>query len=317
MLTFLGEALKIYGRELWQLVPAFLLGVGIAAAIKTFQWDLKLRAYLRDSGAATIPLAVFLGVFSPLCACGVLPIIIPLAVTGVPLPPLLALLATSPLMSPDALTITWAGLGPALAYTKIASAIGMGFLVGGVTYLLEKRSNFTENIIKIKPVYTGDGSLATAYDIACANDITVPTMVVIPRKNRLLFFLERARDTSWFVGKFLLLAVALQVLMEMVIPMDFVKVLAGKPQVTSLLWAAVLGAPLPAHQVPVVPITRGLLDLGMDPGAAATFLVAGPVTSIPALLVLWKIFERRLFFLYLGLCLSGAVLTGLIFRAIT
>ena len=310
------EAVGMYGRELYQLLPAFILGVALAATIKTFKWDLRLRAYMRDSGAATIPLAVVLGVFSPLCACGVLPIVIPLAVSGVPLPPLLALLATSPLMSPDALTITWAGLGPALAWTKIISAVGMGFLVGGVTYVLEKRSNFSNDIIRIKPVFEEDGSLASAYDIACANEITVPTMVVRPRDSKVLFFLDRARDTSWFVGKFLLLAVALQVVLELAVPMDAIRFIAGDSGVTSLLWAAILGAPLPAHQVPVVPITRGLLDLGMDPGAAATFLVAGPVTSIPALLVLWKIFERRLFFLYLGLCLTGAVATGLIFRAV-
>jgi uncharacterized membrane protein YraQ (UPF0718 family) len=54
----------------------------------------------------------------------------------------------------------------------------------------------------------------------------------------------------------------------------------------------------------------------MDPGAAATFLVAGPVTSIPALVVIWKIFEKRLFFVYLALCLTGAVATGLIFRMV-
>ncbi|MCJ7500991.1 permease [bacterium] len=113
----------------------------------------------------------------------------------------------------------------------------------------------------------------------------------------------QSRDTSWFVGKFLLLAVALQVVLELAVPMDAIKSIAGGSDVTSLLWAAVLGAPLPAHQIPVVPITRGLLDLGMDPGAAPTFLVAGPVTSIPALLVLWKVFERRLFF-----CTSGYVL---------
>ena len=307
----------MYGRELFQLLPAFILGVGIAATIKTFQWDLRLRAYMRDSGAATIPLAVFIGIFSPLCACGVLPIVIPLALSGVPLPPLLALLATSPLMSPDALTITWAGLGPALAYTKIISAAGMGFLVGGVTYVLEKRSNFSEGVVKILPVYEKDGSLASAYDIACANEITVPTMVVRPRDSKLHFFLDRARDTSWFVGKFLLLAVALQVLLEMAVPMDAIRILADDSGVTSLFWAAILGVPLPAHQIPVVPVTRGLLDLGMDPGAAATFLVAGPVTSIPALLVLWKIFERRLSYMYLGLCLTGAVATGLIFRVVT
>jgi len=310
------EAGRMYARELSSLLPAFILGVFLAATIKTFQWDLRLRAHMRDSGAATIPLAVFLGLFSPLCACGVLPIIIPLAVSGVPLPPLLALLATSPLMSPDALTITWAGLGPALAWVKIISAAGMGFLVGGVTYFLDKKSYFTKEIIRIKPVFEEDGALASAYDIACANEIRVPTMIVRPRASKVVFFLERARDTSWFVGKFLLLAVALQVIMELAVPMDIIRSMAGGSNMASLLWAAVLGAPLPAHQVPVVPITRGLLDLGMDPGAAATFLVAGPVTSLPALLVLWKIFQRRLFYLYLGLCLAGAVATGLIFRMV-
>lgn len=307
----------MYGRELLQLLPAFFLGVVLAATIKTFKWDLSLRAYMRDSGAATIPLAVFIGIVSPLCACGVLPVVIPLAVSGVPLPPLLALLATSPLMSPDALTITWAGLGPALAWTKILSAVSMGFLVGGVTYILEKKGTFSKNMVRIKPVFEKDGSLAPACDIACANDIQVPTMVVKQRESRSLFFLERARDTSWFIGKYLLLAIALQVLLELTVPADVMRMLAGGSGAGSLFMAAVLGAPLPAHQIPVVPIIRGLLDLGMDPGAAATLLVSGPVTSIPALLVLWKIFEHRLFYVYLGLCLSGAVATGMLFRMLS
>jgi uncharacterized membrane protein YraQ (UPF0718 family) len=310
------EMFQVYLRELWQMVPAFMLGVGLAAFIKTFKWDLKLRDHMRDSGHATIPLAVFLGVFSPLCACGVLPVVIPMAVSGVPLAPLMALLATSPLMSPDAFTITWSGLGPQMAWAKLISSIFMGSMVGYVTYLIEKRSNFARDIVRIKPLYDDDGELAPAYDIACEHDITLPTMVVIQRDNRLLFFLERARDTGWFVGRFLLAAVAIQVLMEFFVPMDLIRALAGKPDTTSLLWAAVLGAPLPAHQVPVVPILRGLLDLGMDSGAAVTFLVAGPVTSIPALLVIWKIFERRLFFLYLSLCLFGAVIAGFTYRLV-
>ncbi|UCF31746.1 MAG: permease [bacterium] len=314
-LGILTEALTLYVRELARMVPAFLIGVGVAATIKTFQWDLKLRAYMRQSGAATIPLAVFLGVFSPLCACGVLPIVIPLAVSGVALGPLMALLATSPLMSPDAFSITWAGLGPTMAWVKLISAAGMGITVGSVTYLFEKRSKFRDDIVKIGPVHLEDGSLASAYDIACAHDIRIPTMVVKQRENRLLFFLERARDTALFMGKFLLAAIALQVVMEMSIPTDFIKVLAGRSDASSLLAAALLGAPLPAHQVPVVPILKGLMDLGMDRGAAVTFLVAGPVTSLPALLVLWKVFHRRLFWLYLGLCLSGAVAAGAIFRA--
>lgn len=316
MAAYFSQGLDIFITELWRMVPALLIGVGVAALIKTYKWDLTLRAYMVRKGNATIPLAVLLGVFSPLCACGVLPIVIPLAVTGVPLPPLLALLATSPLMSPDAFSITWAGLGPVMAWTKLVTAVGMGLLVGTVTYLLEKRNIFPEGLVKIKPVYDDEGNLASAYDIACANDISIPTMVVNPRDNRFRFFLDRAKDLTLFMGKFLVMAVALQVLMELFLPMEAVRFLAGKANTPSLFWAAFLGAPLPAHQILVVPVLRGLLDLGMDKGAAVTFLVAGPVTSIPALLVIWRIFHRRLFFTYLGLCLAGAVVAGAIFRVV-
>ncbi len=311
------EITRLFIRELWQLVPAFLIGVGVAAFIKTFQWDLKLRAYMRESGRTSIALAVFLGVFSPLCACGVLPIVLPMAVAGVPLPPLLALLATSPLMSPDAFAITWAGLGPSMAWAKLTSAVGMGLLVGSVTYFLEKRNIFTRDIIRIRPVERGEGDPASAIDIACANEIFIPTMAIRERDSKWLFFLDRARDTSLFIGKFLVLAVAIQVVMEMFLPIEAVIRLAGRPDFSSLIASAFLGVPLPAHQVPVVPILSGLMDLGMDRGAAVTFLVAGPVTSIPALVVLWKVFRRRVFTVYLTLCLAGAVAAGAIYRAVT
>jgi hypothetical protein len=36
------EAVGMYGRELYQLLPAFILGVALAATIKTFKWDLRL-----------------------------------------------------------------------------------------------------------------------------------------------------------------------------------------------------------------------------------------------------------------------------------
>ena len=310
------EAVRLFIKELWQLVPAFLVGVAVAAFIKTFQWDLKLRAYMRESGTASIALAVFLGVFSPLCACGVLPIVLPLAVAGVPLPPLLALLATSPLMSPDAFAITWAGLGPSMAWAKLISAVGMGLLVGSVTYLLEKRNIFTRDMIRINPVQSGEGDPASAIDVACANEISIPTMAIRERESKWLFFLDRARDTSLFIGKFLVLAVAIQVVMEMFLPMEAVIRFAGRPDFSSLIASAFLGVPLPAHQVPVVPILSGLLDLGMDPGAAVTFMVAGPVTSIPALVVIWKVFHRRVFAVYISICLAGAIAAGGIFRAV-
>jgi len=314
---FLRSAGLLFLKEAWRMVPAFLLGVGLAAFIKTFRWDLRLRAWMISVGGAGVPFAVFLGIVSPLCACGVLPIVIPMALSGIPLSTVLAFLAASPLMSPDSFIITWQGLGEQMAWVKLASAAGMGFLVGGVTYLLEKRGRLTGGVVRLKPVYQKDGSLAPAYQIACANDFTLPTMTVRERSSRWAFFLDRAWDMARITGRYLLPALVLQVAMELLLPLDMVRFLAGRSDWSSLLLAAVVGVPLPAHQVAVVPVLKGLLDLGMDRGAAVTFLVAGPVTSLPALAVLWRMFRPGLFWLYLGLCLGGAVAAGALFRLLS
>ena len=48
----------------------------------------------------------------------------------------------------------------------------------------------------------------------------------------------------------------------------------------------------------------------MVPGAAIAFLIAGPVTTIPAMTAVYGIVHRRLFALYLGIGLLGAMIMG-------
>lgn len=54
----------------------------------------------------------------------------------------------------------------------------------------------------------------------------------------------------------------------------------------------------------------------MDGGAAMAFLISGPVTSIPALVLLFSVFQRSVLWLYLLVSLGGAVLFGLFFQLI-
>jgi uncharacterized membrane protein YraQ (UPF0718 family) len=54
----------------------------------------------------------------------------------------------------------------------------------------------------------------------------------------------------------------------------------------------------------------GLLAQGMQPGAAIAFLIAGPVTTVPAMSAVWGVVTRRVFAVYLGVSLLGAVILG-------
>jgi uncharacterized membrane protein YraQ (UPF0718 family) len=55
----------------------------------------------------------------------------------------------------------------------------------------------------------------------------------------------------------------------------------------------------------------GLLNQGMNPAAAIAFLIAGPTTTLPAMAAVWPLVQRRVFGLYVGFAMVGAVLTGI------
>jgi uncharacterized protein len=192
----IAKVIWIEAARMWWFT---LLGIVFAALIKTYQLDKNVRAYVGKWGVWAIPVAVFIGVLSPLCSCGILPIVIPMALSGVPLPPLFALLATSPTMDPTSFFLTWGALGPELAWWKLGGSLVLGFAAGGVAYFFERVGIFSGNLVRLRPVYNEKGELASAYEIGFANGLVLKTMTVVPRESRFRFFIDRFRDVAFFV----------------------------------------------------------------------------------------------------------------------
>jgi uncharacterized membrane protein YraQ (UPF0718 family) len=64
-----------------------------------------------------------------------------------------------------------------------------------------------------------------------------------------------------------------------------------------------------------IPTTGALLALGMTPGAALAFMVAGAVTSIPAAVAVFALVRRPVFLWYLALALVGSTAAGYAYQA--
>lgn len=315
--SVLMRILAVMGEEIARMWWFFLLSALLVGVIKGYKLDLHIRSWMNRAGAAGVVLAVVVGLVSPLCACGILPIVISLAMMGTPIPPLIALLITSPTMAPDAFLLTWRGLGLDWALLKLAGSTALGLFGGFVALFLERRGYFDGELVRLKPVYREDGSLASAYEIGAANGVAVKTMTIVPRASRLRFILDRSLDAALFTGKFLLLAVALEAVIVTVVPMSWITLLAGQKSFLSVFVAAFAGLPLPINQIPAVPVVAGLLQRGMDPGAAFTFLLAGPVSSIPATLALWGMFRPRVVIIFLVVSLGGSMFLGWLYQALT
>ncbi|MDF1581176.1 MAG: permease [Desulfuromonadales bacterium] len=288
----------------------FLLSILLVGLIKGYKLDLRIRKVVNRAGIFAVFIAVAVGMVSPLCACGILPVVISLAMMGTPLPPLLAILVTSPIMGPDAFVLTWRGLGLDWALLKLGGAAALGISAGLVTHWLVRQGFLAGDLLRLKPVYKEDGTLAPAADIGAASGIHVKRMQVVPRSSRCRFIFDRTLDAGLFVGKYLLLAIILEAALVTFVPVDWITVLIGRNNLFSVLLASFIGLPLPTNQITIIPILAGLLDMGIDRGAAYTLLMAGPVSSIPAIIALSGMFRLRVVMTFVVSGVSGAVLLG-------
>jgi uncharacterized membrane protein YraQ (UPF0718 family) len=78
-----------------------------------------------------------------------------------------------------------------------------------------------------------------------------------------------------------------------------------------VLLAAVLGAPAYLNGSAAVPLVNEPLAMGMAPGAAMSFMIAGGVSSIPAATAVWALVKPKVCASDLGFAVIGAVCTGL------
>jgi len=304
-MRMLDVVLLELGRMWW----IFLLSALLVGVIKGYKLDLTIRNAVKRSGLLGILIAIGVGMVSPLCACGILPVVISLAMIGTPLAPLLAILATSPTMGPDALLLTWTWLGPEWAVLKVVGSGLLGLSVGLGAHWFFGRNGENDDLL-LKPLYREDGSLASAAEIGADAGIKVKSMTIVPRASRLRFIFDRSLDAALFTGKFLLLAIFLEAVLVTLVPTEWIVSLIGGRSVTSPLVAAFIGLPLPTNQIPLIPILNGLLQRGIDQGAALTLLLAGPVSSLPAIIALSGMFRRRVLGLFLGVSLAVSILLG-------
>ncbi|MGH3931322.1 MAG: permease, partial [Pseudonocardiaceae bacterium] len=106
------------------------------------------------------------------------------------------------------------------------------------------------------------------------------------------FVSEVLRD-CWLLGRWMVIAVLLEALIVRFVPPSIVSAGFGGNVVVSVLLAAAIGVPLYLNGVGAIPVVAGLMATGMNPAAATTFLLAGAITTIPAMAAVRVIASTR------------------------
>lgn len=84
----------------------------------------------------------------------------------------------------------------------------------------------------------------------------------------------------------------------------------GSDGLGPIILGALVGMPAYLNSYAAPPLVAGLMEQGMGSGAAMAFMIAGAISSIPAMTAVWSLVRRPVFFAYLGFGIAGAILFG-------
>ncbi len=303
----MGELLNIAIRALGGTAPYILFAVLTIAYLSASGAEAIIANVFKGREYRMIVLAALVGGIAPFCSCEVIPFIAGLLAMGVPLGPVMAFWLASPLVDPPSLLITAGALGWNFAIAKAVAAVALGLAGGFITSLLVKTGAFHNPLRPRKSAGCGCGP--SPID-------SKPVWKFWTEAPRRATFMELGKENMLFLLKWMSLAYLIEALMITYVPADLIAGILGGTGPKPVILSALIGAPAYLNGYIAPPLLAGLMEQGMTAAAAMAFMVAGAVSSIPAMTAVWSLVKPRVFATYLSLGILGAMVAGFAFGAI-
>ncbi len=281
--------------QLEQIFRWWVLGMLIGSAVSVFAKDSIHRAFRalngKRLGVLGIAAASALGIASPLCMYGTIPIAASFSRSGMRDSWLAAFMMSSILLNPQ-LIVYSAALGGTVLTVRIVSCFLCGIAAGLLLHFFYKD----------KPFFDFSG-----FDEPRSRD-TDP--------NLLLRYLKNLWRNVKATGLYFLLGALLSALFQRYVPAEAMTALFGGNEALGVLMAATIGVPLYACGGGTIPLLQQWLWDGMSVGSAASFMLTGPSTKITNLGALKIVLGCKRFCLYIAYVMAFSLVTGLIVNLI-
>ena len=269
----------------------WVLGMVIGSAVSVFAKDRihGLFARMKDArwGLLGVVPACLLGIASPLCMYGTIPIAASFSKQGMRHDWLGAFMMASILLNPQ-LILYSAALGPTALALRILSCFLCGCAAGLLIRLFYRTKPFFD--------FTG-------FEERASRD-TDP--------NLLLRYCKNLWRNVKATGLYFLFGILLSALFQRYVPQNAMEKLFGGNEAWGVLMAATVGVPLYACGGGTIPLLQEWLWQGMSMGSAAAFMLTGPSTKITNLGALKIVLGMRRFVLYLAFVMAFSCLTGIL-----
>ena len=292
------------------LVPLFIGASFLVGLAQEYLPPEKVERKLRghDEGTGNVA-AAGLGAVTPFCSCSTVPVLAGLLQAGAPLGLAFSFLLASPLVNWIAVLLLLGLFGVEITVWYVVITL-LAAIIGGIVIGRLGLSGY------VKDVRIGDDRGQTvAVDggatACCAAGTTTPTTTQRDH-------VKTAAHEAWsfFIDTlpYLVLGMTIGALIHGAIPVELLQAVLGPENPLAVPLAALAGAPVYISLSGMLPIAASLSEQGIAIGTVLAFVIGGAGVSIPNLVLLNKLFERRLLLVYAGTAVTMGVFVGVVFN---
>ena len=272
-------------------ILGMLIGSFVSVFIKDHIHNLFRSLGSKKLGAFGIVIASALGIASPLCMYGTIPIAASFSKSGMGDDWLAAFMMSSILLNPQ-LIIYSAALGQTALIVRIVTCFLGGIAAGGLIRIFYRDRTFFDFM---------------GFEEPKSRD-TDP--------NLLLRFLKNLGRNVKATAFYFLLGIVLSALFQRYVPAEAMTALFGGNEAFGVFMAATIGVPLYMCGGGTIPLLQLWLYEGMSMGSVASFMLTGPATKITNLGALKIVLGIKRFLLYLLFVMLFSFGTGILVNII-
>lgn len=311
----LGGSLHFFIYDTTKILALLAVMIFAISFLRSFFPPEKVKVWLegRKKGVASI-LAAFLGVVSPFCSCSTVPLFIGFVEAGIPLGITFTFLISSPIVNEISLVMLFSIFGWKIAVLYVLVGMILAMVSGAIIGRLKMEKYIEPYILEMSAsaeVLQNTGSQQQGFKAKLKAFLTEEDI-----RSRTRFALENVKDTVQKVWLYLLIGIGLGALIHGYAPQDLLVKYAGEGNIFAVPIATLIGVPLYSNAVGSLPIIEALMQKGVAPGTALSFMMAITALSLPEMILLRKVIQPKLIGVFIAVVSIGIILIGYGFNAI-
>jgi len=302
----LGGAISFFIADAPKVLILIIIITFIVGIIRSFLSPERIRTILSGRGEIVGSiLAALVGIPTPFCSCSAIPLFLGFLQSGIPIGIAMVFLISCPVVNEVALALLFGLYGWKIAV--IYALLGMTkAVIGGLIIGRIHPERFLEPWVA--------GLLADGAN----REFDIDSGELLPQtwEDRLADGFKAVREILAGVWHYLVGGIALGALIYGYMPVEFVSAYMGKGTWWNVPIAVLLGVPLYASAVGLIPIIQAFIIKGAALGTTLAFMMSVIGISIPELVMLRKVIKVQLILIFVGIVALGSMVVGYVFNAL-